>query len=34
MKLSSHIISINYLKAHAAEVVRNMSEQDVPLVII
>ena len=33
MKLSSQIKPISYLKAHAAEIVRNMSEQDGPLVI-
>lgn len=33
MKLSSQIKPISYLKAHAAEVVRNLSAQDAPLVI-
>ena len=33
MKLSSQIKPISYLKAHAAEIVRNMSEQGEPLVI-
>lgn len=33
MKLSRQIKPISYLKAHAAEIVRNMSEQDAPLVI-
>jgi len=34
MKLSSQIKPISYLKAHAAEIVRNMSEQgNEPLVI-
>ena len=33
MKLSSRIKPISYLKAHAAEIVRNMSEQGAPLVI-
>jgi prevent-host-death family protein len=33
MKLSSQIKPISYLKAHAAELVRNMSSQDEPLVI-
>ena len=33
MKLSSQIKSISYLKAHAAEIVRNMSDQGAPLVI-
>lgn len=33
MKLSSQIKPISYLKAHAAEIVRNMSGQDEPLVI-
>ena len=33
MKLSSQIKPISYLKAHAAEIVRNMSEHDEPLVI-
>jgi hypothetical protein len=33
MKLSSQIKTISYLKAHAAEIVRNLSEQGEPLVI-
>lgn len=33
MKLSSQIKPISYLKAHAAEIVRNMSAQVEPLVI-
>ena len=33
MKLSSQIRPISYLKAHAAEIVRNMGEQREPLVI-
>jgi prevent-host-death family protein len=33
MKLSAQIRPISYLKAHAAEIVRNMSEQGEPLVI-
>jgi prevent-host-death family protein len=33
MKLSTQIKPISYLKAHAAEIVRNMSEQREPLVI-
>lgn len=33
MKLSSQIKPISYLKAHAAEIVRNMSGQGDPLVI-
>jgi prevent-host-death family protein len=33
MKLSSQIKPISYLKAHAAEIVRNISNQDAPLVI-
>jgi len=33
MKLSAQIKPISYLKAHAAEIVRNMSEQGEPLVI-
>ena len=33
MKLSSQIKPISYLKAHAAEIVRNMSGQGEPLVI-
>ncbi len=33
MKLSSQIKPISYLKAHAAYIVRNLSEQDAPLVI-
>lgn len=33
MKLSDRIKPISYLKAHAAEIVRNLSEQQEPLVI-
>jgi prevent-host-death family protein len=33
MKLSSQIKPISYLKAHAAEIVRNMGEKQEPLVI-
>jgi prevent-host-death family protein len=33
MKLSDQIKPISYLKAHAAEVVRNLSAQEGPLVI-
>jgi prevent-host-death family protein len=33
MKLSSQIKPISYLKAHAAEIVRNIGNQGVPLVI-
>jgi prevent-host-death family protein len=33
MKLSSQIKPISYLKAHAAEIVRNLSKQDAPLII-
>jgi prevent-host-death family protein len=33
MKLSSQIKPISYLKAHAAEIVRNLGEQREPLVI-
>jgi len=33
MKLSRQIRPISYLKAHAAEIVRNLSEQQEPLVI-
>ena len=33
MKMSSQIRPISYLKAHAAEIVRNMSEQREPLII-
>lgn len=33
MKLSSQIKPISYLKAHAAEIVRNLDEQCEPLVI-
>jgi prevent-host-death family protein len=33
MKLSSQIKPISYLKAHAAEIVRNMADQGGPLVI-
>jgi len=34
MKLSSQIKPISYLKAHAAEIVRTLGEQQEPLVII
>ena len=33
MKLSSQIRPISYLKAHAAEIVRNLAEKQEPLVI-
>ena len=33
MKLSSQIKPISYLKAHAAEIVRNLGEQRAPLII-
>ncbi|VAW73799.1 Prevent host death protein, Phd antitoxin [hydrothermal vent metagenome] len=33
MKLSDQIKPISYLKAHAAEVVRNLSAQGEPLII-
>ena len=33
MKLSRQIKPISYLKAHAAEIVRNMGDQGAPLVI-
>ncbi|AOY57456.1 type II toxin-antitoxin system Phd/YefM family antitoxin [Desulfococcus multivorans] len=33
MKLSRQIKPISYLKAHAAEIVRNLSEQCEPLII-
>jgi prevent-host-death family protein len=33
MKFSSQIKPISYLKAHAAEIVRNIGEQGAPLVI-
>ena len=33
MKLSSQIKPISYLKAHAAEIVRNLAEQQQPMVI-
>jgi prevent-host-death family protein len=33
MKLSSQIKPISYLKAHAAEIVRNLNERREPLVI-
>lgn len=33
MKLSSQIKPISYLKAHTAEIVRNLSRQAAPLVI-
>jgi prevent-host-death family protein len=33
MRLSNHIKPISYLKAHAAEIVRNMAGQAEPLVI-
>lgn len=33
MKLSSQIKPISYLKAHAAEIVRNLAERQEPMVI-
>lgn len=33
MKLSAQIKPISYLKAHAAEIVRNMGERQEPLII-
>lgn len=33
MKLSTQIRPISYLKAHAAEIVRNLAEQREPLII-
>ena len=33
MKLSSQIKPISYLKAHAAEIVRNLAEKQEPMVI-
>jgi prevent-host-death family protein len=33
VKLSSQIKPISYLKAHAAEIVRNLAEQQEPMVI-
>ena len=33
MKLSGQIKPISYLKAHAAEIVRNLAEQQEPIVI-
>ena len=33
MKLSKQIMPISYLKAHAAEIVRNLSKRQEPLVI-
>ncbi len=33
MKLSSQIKPISYLKAHASEVIRNLAEQQEPLII-
>lgn len=33
MKLSDHIKPISYLKAHAAEIVRNLGEHGEPLII-
>ncbi len=33
MKLSSHIKPISYLKAHAAEVIRQLGEQREPFII-
>ena len=33
MKLSSQIRPISYLKAHAAEIVRNLSKKQEPLII-
>ncbi len=33
MKLSTQIKSISYLRAHAAEIVRNLGEKEEPLII-
>jgi prevent-host-death family protein len=33
MKLSSQVRPISYLKAHAAEIIRNLAEQQEPMVI-
>ena len=33
MKLSSQVRPISYLKAHAAEIVRNLAEQQEPMII-
>ena len=33
MKLSSRIRPISYLKAHAAEIIRNLAEQQEPMII-
>jgi prevent-host-death family protein len=33
MKLSSQIKPISYLKAHAAEIIRNLGEQQEPMII-
>ncbi|MCG6879341.1 MAG: type II toxin-antitoxin system Phd/YefM family antitoxin [Deltaproteobacteria bacterium] len=33
MKLADHIKPISYLKAHAAEIVRNLREKQTPLII-
>jgi prevent-host-death family protein len=33
MKLSSQIKPISYLKAHAAEIIRNLGDQGTPLII-
>jgi prevent-host-death family protein len=33
MKLSNQVKPISYLKAHAAEIVRNLAEQQEPMVI-
>ena len=33
MKLSSQIRPISYLKAHAAEIIRNLAEQQEPMII-
>jgi prevent-host-death family protein len=33
MRLSKEIKPISYLKAHAAEIVRNLAEEQVPMVI-
>ncbi len=33
MRLSTHIRPISYLKAHAAEVIRDLAEQGEPMVI-
>jgi len=33
MKLSGHIKPISYLKAHAAEIIRDLGEQQEPIII-